>query len=149
MGINKWQDWTVAGICNLLENYNGTGYRRHGINTPYLWSYSNQYTQGKYVQDGLWSDVAVSKQMGAAVILRRMKEKSLITFAPDKILASQLFDPVAFAPDTYNESAVALQKFLNTVGATLQVDGKAGKTTSKAFYDFTGHYLKGDPRQTA
>jgi hypothetical protein len=101
------------------------------------------------VQDGLWSDLAVSKQMGAAVILRRMKEKGLITFAPDKILASQQFDPIAYAPDTYNESAEALQKFLNTVGATLQVDGKAGKTTSFAFYNFTGHYLKGDPRQTA
>lgn len=148
MGFNKWQDWTLAGICNMLENYNGTGYRKHGINTPYLWSYSNKYTQGKYVQDGLWSDTAVSKQIGAAVILRRMKEKGHINFASDKILASEIYDPVVYAPDVFNESAEALQKFLNTVGATLQVDGKAGKVTSDAFYNFTGHYLKGDIRHT-
>ena len=35
---------------------------------------------GKYVADGRWSDTAVSKQCGAAVLLRRMAEMKVIDF---------------------------------------------------------------------
>ena len=51
-GLTTWSDWSVGGICYKLEGYNGWGYRKHGINTPYLWSYSNLYTSGKYIADG-------------------------------------------------------------------------------------------------
>jgi lysozyme family protein len=79
-GINRWQDWSIPGVLYKLEGYNGYGYRRlaEPINTPYLWSFSNQYTCGKYVADGMYSPTAVSKQCGAAVILKRMAEKQII-----------------------------------------------------------------------
>jgi lysozyme family protein len=77
-GFTAWTDWSIGGICYKLEGYNGWGYRAHNINSPYLWSYSNLYTSGKYVQDGQWSDTAVSRQCGAAVILRRMSERGAI-----------------------------------------------------------------------
>jgi lysozyme family protein len=69
-----WDDWSVAGICYKLEGYNGWGYRNHHIHSAYLWSYSNHYTRGKYVADGIWDDGAVSKQVGAITALKQMVE---------------------------------------------------------------------------
>ena len=53
-----------------LEANNGFGYRRKGINTPYLWSFTNHYRKGKYIADGKYSTEAVSKQVGAAILLK-------------------------------------------------------------------------------
>ena len=80
--FDKWTDWTVSGILYQLERYNGWGYRLYHkhVLSPYLWSYCNHYTSGKYVADGRWSDTAVSKQCGAAVILRRLAENGEIDF---------------------------------------------------------------------
>jgi lysozyme family protein len=71
-GLHRWKDWSLPGILYKLEGYNGWGYRLYHpqVPSPYLWSFSNHYTQGKYVADGTWSDTAVSHQCGAAVILK-------------------------------------------------------------------------------
>ena len=79
--LTEWDDWSIGGICYKLEGFNGWGYRARDINSPYLWSYSNLYTSGKYVADNKWSGTAVSSQCGAAVILRRMSELSAIDLA--------------------------------------------------------------------
>ena len=76
--LDHWNDWTIPGICYKLEKFNGTGYRAHHINSPYLWGSSNQYSSGKYVQDHVFSITAVSKQIGAMVILKRMEQKGTI-----------------------------------------------------------------------
>jgi lysozyme family protein len=65
-------DWSVPHLLFLLERYNGFGYRRHGIATPYLWSLSNLYTQGKFIQDGKFDPSAVSRQCGAALMLKEI-----------------------------------------------------------------------------
>lgn len=67
-------DWTIPGILYQFERWNGFGYRmRHpDVLSPYLWSFSTHYTRGKYVADGSWSPTAVSKQVGAALILRAL-----------------------------------------------------------------------------
>ena len=74
MKLNEWKDWSIEGMLFKLEDYNGWGYRKYHshVNTPYLWGYTNHYTQGKYVADGKWSETAVSKQIGAAAILGRV-----------------------------------------------------------------------------
>lgn len=66
--------WTVERFAYAFERYNGWGTRARGVNTPYLWSYSQHYTAGKYVRDGKWSATAVSDQPGAMVILKRLME---------------------------------------------------------------------------
>jgi len=73
-GLGAKTDWSLAGMLYQLEGYNGWGYRLHHphVLTPYLWSFSNHYTSGKYVAGGTWSDIAASKQCGAAVLLRRL-----------------------------------------------------------------------------
>jgi lysozyme family protein len=65
--------WPLPRIAYELERYNGFSSRtQHHINTPYLWSGTNQYTKGKYVKDHVWSDTAVSKQVGAMAVLRSL-----------------------------------------------------------------------------
>lgn len=67
---------TVGQMLEKFERFNGMGSRKHGINSPYLWSGSNHYTRGKYIKDGVWSSTAVSSQIGAAILLRLVMEKA-------------------------------------------------------------------------
>lgn len=71
-------DWSIPATLFRLERYNGFGSRRKGINTPYLWSFSNHYTKGKFVRDGVYDPEAVSKQCGAAVMLRMLIDTGVI-----------------------------------------------------------------------
>jgi lysozyme family protein len=79
-------DWSLPMVLFRLERYNGFGYRRQGLRTPYLWSFSNLYSRGKYVADGRFDPHAVSKQCGAAVALRRLVVTSILRQQPDQTL---------------------------------------------------------------
>jgi lysozyme family protein len=67
-------DWSAPHMLYLLEKYNGFGYRMRRLPTPYLWSFSNLYEKGKFVQDGRYDPEAVSKQCGAALMLKAVAE---------------------------------------------------------------------------
>lgn len=69
-GLDQVVRWDIPRLCYELEKYNGFGYRQHGIFSPYLWSYSNHYTVGKYVADGRFDPRAVSQQVGAMPLLK-------------------------------------------------------------------------------
>jgi len=72
-------DWPLAMILYRLERYNGMAYRKKfGIASPYLWSFTNHHIRGKYVQDGVWDPDALSKQVGAAVMLRELANRKII-----------------------------------------------------------------------
>lgn len=73
-------DWSLARTLFRWEGYNGWGTRGRGVKTPYLWSFSDQYSKGKYVADGKWDSSAVSQQCGAAVMLKVLVEKGEIAF---------------------------------------------------------------------
>lgn len=68
-------DWGIAGALYQLEKYNGFGYRTRGVRSPYLWSGTNHYTRGKFTADGQFDPAAVSKQIGAAALLRPLWEE--------------------------------------------------------------------------
>jgi lysozyme family protein len=74
-GFNSVTDWSVPHMLFLLEKYNGFGYRKMGKPTPYLWSLSNLHEKGKYVADGHFDPEAVSKQCGAAVMLKALIDR--------------------------------------------------------------------------
>jgi len=74
-------DWSIARALYRWEAFNGFGYRSKGIATPYLWSFSNNYSKGKYVGDGVFSSTAVSKQCGAAVFLKALAQLGHVTLA--------------------------------------------------------------------
>jgi lysozyme family protein/peptidoglycan hydrolase-like protein with peptidoglycan-binding domain len=77
-GLDRNRDWSIPGTLYVFEAYNGFGYRPRGINSPYLWSFSNHYTKGKFVADGRYSATAVSAQCGAAVLMRRLDDRGVI-----------------------------------------------------------------------
>lgn len=68
------RDWSVKGTLDLLERYNGLGYRNKGLPSPYLWAGTNQYQKGKYIADGKYDPNHVDKQLGCAAILMAMME---------------------------------------------------------------------------
>ena len=68
--MNK--DWSMAHVCYSFEAMNGFGYRAHGINSPYLWSGTNNYVTGKYTSDGVYDANATSAQLGAIPLLNRV-----------------------------------------------------------------------------
>lgn len=74
-------DWTLPAMLFLLEGYNGYGYLKYHptVKSPYLWSFSNQYTKGKYASDSKWDPELISQQCGTAVLLKRMQEKNFVS----------------------------------------------------------------------
>ena len=78
-GLDNWDDWTLAGMLYRLERFNGMGTRtRYGRATAYLWSYANHFVTGKYTSDHNYDPGAISKQPGAAVLLRRMVDRNIV-----------------------------------------------------------------------
>lgn len=69
------EDWSTIGDTLLnIELFNGSGYLRFhpDVPSPYLFSWTNLYTRGKYVEDGHWSSTAISQQCGAAALLKNL-----------------------------------------------------------------------------
>jgi lysozyme family protein len=81
--LDEFTNWDVARICYECESFNGWGYRGYGINSPYLWAGCQHYTAGKYIADGVFSATAVSDQIGAAVLLRRMVDTDFVELKAD------------------------------------------------------------------
>lgn len=71
-------DWNLAQVLYRWERFNGFGYYPRNINSPYLWSYTNHYVKGKFVQDGVFDSDSVSKQCGAAAILRALEDAGVV-----------------------------------------------------------------------
>lgn len=154
-GLGSKTDWSLAGTLYQLERYNGWGYRLYHqhVLSPYLWCFANHYNSGKYIADGTWSDTAISKQCGAAVLLRRMAESEIIEF-PDQPAPQPSTPPlvVSYSVHKSAESSVVarvqeLQSWLNTFpGIFVKADGVPGDRTSEAYKKVSGVYLPGDPR---
>jgi lysozyme family protein len=81
MGFAGQGDWSLERTLYRLEAYNGFGYRRIGVPTPYLWSFSQHYDRGKFVADGKFSRTARSQQCGAAVMLKLLDEAGEIAWS--------------------------------------------------------------------
>lgn len=70
MGYDKVKDWSIENCLVLFEKFNGLGYKKRGVPSPYLWSFTTEYLKGKYVLDGKYDPNAVSKQPGVAAIMK-------------------------------------------------------------------------------
>lgn len=144
--IDEVVQWTLARTLYELEKYNGWGYRlfHPHVNSPYLWGFANHYRSGKYVADGTWSDTAVSRQCGAAVIIRRLEERGEI---PPLLAEPIPTGPILYYANEVIEHGAALQRFLNSFdGISLRVDGWPGERSSDAMRRVFGHRLSNDPR---
>ena len=94
LGQGPWDTWEDAALEPLaklrgmpgapgmiameLERWNGLGYAKREMNSPYLWSGSNLGVGvGKFVGDGKYDPRAVSEQVGGMVVLRRLRFRNL------------------------------------------------------------------------
>ncbi|HLV02779.1 MAG TPA: hypothetical protein VKZ59_16035 [Acidobacteriota bacterium] len=148
--LDRQQRWSLPSLLHRLEGYNGWGYRlfHPHVLSPYLWGGSHHYTRGKYTADGVWSEMAVSKQIGAAVLLRRMAERGTTEIEREETSFVRDEDPAICFSNREEPHARRLQEFLNGFPEIfLRVDGVPGSKTSDAFKKVFGHYLKGDPRE--
>jgi lysozyme family protein len=68
----RWRDWSIGGALTLLEQYNGLGYARRGVPSPYIWAGTDQYRCGKYVRDSVYDPNAVDRQPGCAGLIKAM-----------------------------------------------------------------------------
>jgi lysozyme family protein len=69
----RWGDWSLGGALTLLEQYNGLGYARRDLPSPYIWASTNQYVKGKFIRDHVFDPNEVDSQLGCAAMLARMK----------------------------------------------------------------------------
>lgn len=146
--FDQWDDWSIAGTLFLLEGRGGWSYRLHHpeVLSPYLWNYSDHYSQGKYIADDVWHETTVAQACGVGVLLRRFAERGLIDFPRSGELPPR---PLLHFNNGESVPLVAeLQRYLNTLpGIFVKVDGIAGPKTSDAFHKLCGYYLSGDPRE--
>ena len=133
-GLGAWRDWSVPGTLYQLEAYNGFGYRDHHPNvpSPYLWSFSNHYMRGKYVADGRFSPTAVSQQVGAALLLKRLagspNGRVAVPMGP-RIL--QLANPAVTGPDVLEAQKLLLKSPYGSFNPG-KPDGEYGEITAGA-----------------
>lgn len=103
-GKNK--DWSIAGTLDILERYNGLGYRNKGLPSPYLWAGTDQYVKGKYVADGKYDPNHVDQQLGVAAILMKIREGQATAPTP-KPTPTPAPRPPSPAPKTGKGTAAA------------------------------------------
>lgn len=73
-GLTEVNYWTIERMLFEAEGYNGWGYYKKNVNSPYVWSFSNHYTRGKYVADGEYDPHATDAQAGVAPILYMLQQ---------------------------------------------------------------------------
>jgi lysozyme family protein len=131
-GFRAWKDWSVPGTLFKLEGYNGFGYRDHHptVPSPYLWSFSNHYTSGKYVADGKFAPSAVSQQCGAAVLLKRLSAGDRVA-VPTGPRVLQLANPPLKGPDVAKAQQLLLKNQFGSFNPG-KPDGEYGSLTAGA-----------------
>lgn len=77
--LHRVAEWSLARTLYEIERFNGFGYRYRHAPSPYLWSFSDQYRGGKFVKDGVFDPNALSRQAGAATVLKALISKGELT----------------------------------------------------------------------
>lgn len=71
-------DWTDGqAALDEMTAYNGWGYERRGMASPYLWSGTTLYKSGKFVRDGVFDRNAVDGQLGCCAILKHFMDHGI------------------------------------------------------------------------
>lgn len=66
------REWALGDQLAFAEAFNGWGYRKRNVPSPYLWSFTDQYEKGKYIDDGVYAPNVVSQQAGVVAILKSL-----------------------------------------------------------------------------
>jgi lysozyme family protein len=131
--IKGWlnaSDWGIERVSYRLETFNGFGYHKYGVNSPYLYGGSTLYGPpeakgGKYPRDHVFDPKIVDKQLGTLVLLKKLIElDASITFEPPA-------PDVEEDEDHIERGILWVQQSLNELGARppLEEDGVNGPLT--------------------
>lgn len=71
---NITKDMSDEDLMEKLEGYNGLGYFKKGLPSPYLWSFTDNYIKGKYVKDGKFDPEFVDQQCGVMPIIVELRK---------------------------------------------------------------------------
>ncbi len=107
--LDKVTDWSLTSVLYHWHRYNGISneYKRRHIPTPYLWSGTQHYIKGLYTSDHHFEADRVSKQIGAAVLLRALIEIKAVSLVANQ--GAALKNKVATAQNLVSNPAAAAQ----------------------------------------
>lgn len=112
------KDWSMPGMLTILEMYNGLGYARRTIPSPYVWSGTDQYQRGKYVADGVFDANTVDKQLGVAGLILSL-DKADDTISYTKGALPSAIEPKALPTPSgpiLNKEGEDISDFLHELG---------------------------------
>jgi lysozyme family protein len=77
--VGEWRpsDWSLPSCLEFMERFNGLGYQKHGINSPYLWDYTDKYVSGLYVADNKFDPHAKEDRPGCVAIIKSLIVKGV------------------------------------------------------------------------
>lgn len=70
----KPESWTLGETLEFCERYNGKGYRKYGVNTPYVYGFTTVYKRGHFVADNKFDPNAIHKRPGIASMMKCLEE---------------------------------------------------------------------------
>jgi hypothetical protein len=113
---------------------------RRSISIHLIYGFSNHYTKGKFFEDHKYSPTVVSKQCGAAILLRRLTETQAAPVEiPDRIsLIKQLGENSNICSNTCRRESKRTTKDAESYWCTFVGRWKSGTNTSDAYQRFTG-----------
>lgn len=75
--LHKITDWSLERVLYECERFNGWGYYRKGVVSPYVWAGTTTYKSGKYIRDGVYDPSHVDTQLGCAIVLKRLESNGV------------------------------------------------------------------------
>ena len=78
MKTSQVERWNIPALLWFMERYNGFGYLKRGIMSPYIWSWTNHYTTGMYTSDGKFNPNKQDPRPGCAALLKYMLQNNHI-----------------------------------------------------------------------
>ena len=73
MGEVTISDDNLAEMLEIAEKYNGVGYKNYDIESPYVYSGTNLYTEGKFASDGNFDEKLVDEQPGVYLLITSLQ----------------------------------------------------------------------------
>lgn len=72
LGNQKGRDWSLGAMLYWLEGYNGYGYRKHGIPSPYLFAATTAYEKGGFPRDHVYDPEHVVRNPGCVAVFKML-----------------------------------------------------------------------------
>jgi len=133
--------WSLPRFAYESEKWNGWGYRRYRIPSPYAFGGTTVQKPGKFIRDHDYSSTTMDPQLGTIAIVEKLFELDPSLKFADPIAKVDDTTPIVPAPHPVigDSNIVWVQTSLNKlriVGTSLAVDGNCGRGTRAAVRAF-------------